>query len=57
MIDNLTDEDGRKSVDPERYDPDEQTVCAKCGSDLRGAGDALTIGMYCPECNMEVWIS
>jgi len=58
MVDNLTADDGRVSYDPERYDPDEQSdECLDCGTMLRGAGDRSTVGQYCPECGVHVWIA
>lgn len=58
-VDNLIEEDENmnRSIDPERYDPDEPDRCQKCGSWLNGHGDASTTGMHCPECDMLVWVA
>lgn len=53
---NLTHRDDL-SFDPERWDPDEEPdECQVCGTSLMGAGDGSTVGEYCPECGVHVWI-
>lgn len=48
---------GDLSYDPERWDVDEKPDdCQVCGTDLLGVGDRATIGQYCPECGVHVWI-
>jgi len=57
MIDNLIEGEGM-SYDPNRYDPKQSnTDCLECGTELRGAGDRSTVGQYCPECGVSVWIA
>ena len=55
-MDNLTETDGKRSIDPDRYDADEPKTCQVCGSRGRGTGDGSTFGVYCPECETHIWI-
>lgn len=54
---NLTEEDGKRMIDPDRYDADEPRTCQVCGSDGRGVGDGSTVGVYCLECETNIWIA
>lgn len=45
------------NYNPDRWDPDERpSKCMVCGTWLRGAGGGWTLGQYCPECEVNVWI-
>jgi len=47
----------RMTYDPKRYDPQkENNECLECGTALQAAGDRSTVGEYCPECEVSVWI-
>lgn len=49
--------DGRRSYSESRYDPADPTICHACGSNLVGRGDASTVGMHCPDCDVMVWVA
>lgn len=54
--DNWT-RDGLLGYDPDRWNPDDRPDdCQVCGTELCGAGDRSTMGQYCPECDVSVWI-